>query len=260
MKAMILAAGRGERMRPLTDHTPKPLLLVNDQPLIAYNLIKLANIGVREIVINVSYMAELIIKTLGDGSQYGVRITYSHEAAALETGGGIYQALPLLGIEPFIVMNADIWIDYPLQNLPQQLTSLAHLILVDSPSHNTHGDFYLNHDKVSLTVPKAFQVTTRRKRSRGAECTDEYMSTETSLQHSRNLKGEGYGDKKFTYAGLGVYHPDLFQACQAGMFRLADVLKIAIAKNQVSGEYFAGDWIDVGTPERLECLQKKLQR
>lgn len=218
MKAMILAAGRGERMRPLTDNTPKPLLLIDNKPLIAHQLIKLANIGIKEVVINISYLAKKIIKTLGDGSQYGLAITYSFEKTALETGGGIFQALPLLGTDPFILINADVWTDYPLEKLPHQLTTLAHLILVDSPAHNTHGDFYFDNHQVRLT-----------------------------------------GKTKLTYAGLGVYHPELFQACSPDIFRLGDILKSAIPLNKISGEHYQGEWIDVGTPERLEFLKQKLQ-
>lgn len=217
MKAMILAAGRGERMRPLTDHTPKPLLLVAGKPLISYHLSNLKKIGIDEVVINISYRAEQIQNVLGDGSQYGIKIIYSFESTALETGGGIYQALPLLGNDPFIIINADVWTDYPLQNLPQQLDHLAHLILVDSPAHNTHGDFYFDNKKLSLS-----------------------------------------GKNKLTYSGIGVYRPDLFQNCQAGAFRLADVLKPAIAQNKISGEHYHGEWIDIGTPERLEFLNQKL--
>lgn len=150
MKAMILAAGRGQRMRPLTDHTPKPLLPIAGQPLIAHHLIALKKIGVDEIVINVSYLADQIQQALGDGSQYGVNIHYSVEPNVLETGGGIYQALPLLGNEPFIAIAADIWTDYPLQKLPQQLKKSAHLVFVDNPTYHPDGDFCLAQGKVSL--------------------------------------------------------------------------------------------------------------
>jgi len=151
MKAMILAAGRGKRLRPLTDHTPKPLLEVSDQPLIVYHLLNLKKIGVEEIVINISYLAEQIQAVLGNGSKYGVNITYSYEPTALETGGGIFQALPLLGPAPFIVISADIWTDYPLQNLPHQLSGLAHLIMVDNPSFHPNGDYGLIDNKLILT-------------------------------------------------------------------------------------------------------------
>lgn len=150
MKAMILAAGRGERMRPLSDDTPKPLLEVHGKPLIAYHLHALAKAGVREVVINVSYLAEKIRRALGDGSEYGLKIQYSFEAEALETGGGIYQALPLLGDAPFIIVNGDIWTDYPLQQLPHQLSNLAHLVLVDNPGFKTHGDLGLENGQVTL--------------------------------------------------------------------------------------------------------------
>lgn len=156
MKAMILAAGRGERMRPLTDQCPKPLLPVNGQPLIGYHLQRLAAIGVTDIVINVAHLAAQIVNTLGDGQDYGVRIQYSVEAEALETAGGIVQALPLLGEQPFIVLNGDVWIDYPLAKLLDCHPAQAHLILVDNPPHHPQGDFGLQQGLASCADQDCF--------------------------------------------------------------------------------------------------------
>ncbi len=153
LKAMILAAGRGERMRPLTDHTPKPLLTVGGQRLIEYHLAALARAGVREVVINHAHLGEQIEATLGDGDCYGVSIRYSPEPAALETGGGIFRALPLLGEEPFLVVNGDVWCDYPFERLPVEPAGLAHLVLVDNPPHNPAGDFALEEGLVRSDGP-----------------------------------------------------------------------------------------------------------
>ena len=147
MRALILAAGRGERMRPLTDTTPKPLLQVGGMRLIEWHLQSLARAGVHEVVINTSHLAEQFPAALGDGSRWGLRIAYSYEGAEpLETGGGMLRALPLLGAEPFIAVNGDIWTDFDFSTLPQNPNSLAHLVLVDNPAHNPHGDFALEND------------------------------------------------------------------------------------------------------------------
>lgn len=217
MKAMILAAGRGERMRPLTDHTPKPLLEIAHQPLISYLLLALKNIGVIEVVINVSYRAEQIQQALGNGSRYGIKITYSVEPTVLETGGGIYQALPLLGNEPFIVISADIFTNYPLQKLPKKLNGLAHLVLVNNPEYHPKGDFGLENNQIILD-----------------------------------------SEKKFTYASFGVLHPDLFASSQPGVFRLTEVLVPAINAGQVTGEIYHGEWNNLGTPDDLKSLNKKI--
>lgn len=148
MKAMILAAGRGERMRPLTDHTPKPLLRVGGLALIEYHIGALVHAGFHEIVINHAHLGLQIEEALGDGSRYNARLLFSPEGKALETGGGIFRALPLLGDEPFVVVNGDIWTDYPFAQLRRPLTGLAHLVLVDNPSHNPEGDFHLAADRV----------------------------------------------------------------------------------------------------------------
>ncbi len=215
---MILAAGRGERMRPLTDTCPKPLLPVGNKRLIEYHIDALAAAGVESIVINVAYLGEQIQHYLGDGSRYGVKILYSPEAEALETGGGIFKALPLLGVGPFILVNGDVWTDYDFTTLPKQISGLAHLVMVTNPEHNPVGDFSLTDNRLSPT-----------------------------------------GDNKLTYSGIGVYHPNLFAGCEPGRFPLAPLLKKAMAKKQISGEYYRGKWIDVGTPQRLKELDKALK-
>lgn len=216
MKAMLLAAGRGERMRPLTDTTPKPLLLVNGKSLIEYQLEKLVAAGFIDIVINHAYLGEQIVQKLGNGTKYGAQITYSPEPEILGTAGGIVNALPLLGFEPFLVVNSDVWTDFPFQTLHQSKDSLAHLVLVPNPTHHPTGDFHLQNNIVS----------------RDAE-------------------------PKLTFSGIGVYHPDLFKLpIQKPIFGLAPLLIEAMALKQVSGEFFTGTWIDVGTPERLEFIQK----
>ena len=212
---MILAAGRGDRMRPLTDHTPKPLLQINGKPLIQYHIEKLVGAGIREIVINHAIMGDQIESCFGNGRRLGATITYSAEGnLPLETGGGIFRALPYLGKDPFIVINADIWTDYPFQNLPRNLTGLAHLVLVNNPAHNPHGDFTMR---------------------------DGYVSKQGTIQ--------------YTFSGIGVYSYDLFSQCSAGIFPLAPLIRQAAAKErQVSAEVYSGIWIDIGTPERLQSV------
>ena len=219
MKAMILAAGRGERMRPLTDHTPKPLLPVAGRALIDYHLEALARAGLREVVINHAHLGVQIEAALGNGSRHGLRISYSPEPeGALETGGGILQALSKLGPDPFLVINGDIWTDYDYARLPQRLDGLAHLVLVDNPPQHPDGDFHLHPD---------------------------------GRLHDT-------GGVRLTFSGIGVYHPDLFTGCEPGRFPLAPLLRRAIAQGQVSGEHFTGRWADVGTPERLRELDRAL--
>lgn len=216
---MILAAGRGERMRPLTDHTPKPLLPVAGRALIDYHLEALARAGLREVVINHAHLGVQIEAALGNGSRHGLRISYSAEPeGALETGGGILQALSKLGPDPFLVINGDIWTDYDYARLPQRLDGLAHLVLVDNPPQHPDGDFHLHPDG--------------RLRETGGT--------------------------RLTFSGIGVYHPDLFTGCEPGRFPLAPLLRRAIAQGQVSGEHFTGRWVDVGTPERLRELDRAL--
>ncbi len=212
---MILAAGRGERMRPLTDCTPKPLLPVAGRPLIEHHIEALVKAGYKELVINHAHLGQQIEAALGDGQRWGISITYSPElAGALETGGGIFNALPLLGDAPFVVINGDIWTDYDLAHLAIPKHKLAHLILVNNPVHNTGGDFLLSKEGL---------------------CSD----------------GDG---KRLTFSGIGVYQPALFAGCKPGSFPLAPVLKRAMAQGEISGAYYAGRWVDVGTPQRLEAL------
>lgn len=210
MRGMILAAGRGQRMRHLTDNTPKPLLRVKHQYLIEYAIAALVKAGIHEIVINVSYLGEQIKTALGNGSQYGVNICYSEEPEALETGGGIFQALPLLGEHPFVVLSSDIISEYPLQQLLQRPIKLAHLVLVDNPSYHPRGDFGLQ---------------------------DQCIHIDT--------------EPRFTFGNIGIYRPELFASYSPGRFRLADVLKPAIEKQQVTGEHYVGVWHNVGCPEDL---------
>jgi MurNAc alpha-1-phosphate uridylyltransferase len=213
---MILAAGRGERMRPLTDDTPKPLLRIGGQTLIEHHIHVLAQAGFTELVINHAHLGEQIVAALGDGNAYGVEIHYSAETPpALETGGGIFNALPLLGEDPFLVLNADIWTDFPLGELPQQIGGLAHLVLVDNPEHHPEGDFSLS----------AGQVSQR-------------------------------GPAMLTFSGIGVYSPELFSGCAAGAFPLAPLLRQAMDDDRVSGEHYQGSWFDIGTPERLEAVNR----
>lgn len=216
---MILAAGRGERMRPLTNSTPKPLLKVAGKMLIEYHLEKLKSAQVTDVVINHAWLGEKIEQALGDGSRYGLNIHYSAESEALETAGGILNALPLLrGVgdedEAFIVINGDIFCNYDISALPTSLTGLAHLVLVNNPPHHPEGDFVLT--------------------SSGAV---EYC-----------------GENKKTFSGIGVYHPELFKAYPNGKLALAPVLRNAMEQHQVSGEFYQGMWHDIGTPERLREL------
>lgn len=221
MKAMILAAGRGSRMMPLTKNTPKSLLTINGISLIEQNINRLKSANICDIVINTAYLGDKIEQHLGNGKQLGVDITYSHEApGGLETAGGIINALPLLGDEPFIVINADVLCHYNLAKLTKLTPSrLAHLVLANNPDYHPEGDFYLNKNQVSLTPQ----------------------------------------DKtpKYTYTGIGLYHPDFFMGYTNQYQPLCPLLKAAIAKNALSGELFSGFWCDVGTPERLAQLNKQ---
>lgn len=218
MKAMILAAGRGERMRPLTDHTPKPLLRIGGQTLIEHHLYALVQAGIRELVINHAHLGDKLVAALGDGAAYGVEIAWSPEPeGALETGGGIFNALALLGDDPFLVVNADIWTDFPFTSLPAQPDGLAHLVLVNNPEHHPDGDFSLVDGQVS-----------RR------------------------------GPAMLTFSGIGVYRRGLFDGCAPGSFPLAPLLRRAMDAEQVSGETYAGAWFDIGTPGRLEAVNEVL--
>ncbi|VVO43783.1 N-acetylmuramate alpha-1-phosphate uridylyltransferase MurU [Pseudomonas fluorescens] len=212
MKAMILAAGKGERMRPLTLTTPKPLVRAGGVPLIEYHLRALAAAGFTEIVINHAWLGQQIEDYLGDGSQYGVSIQYSPEGEPLETGGGIYRALSLLGNEAFLVVNGDIWTDYDFSLLHRPIAGLAHLVLADNPAHHPAGDFNLIDGQV-------------RDGQRDAAT--------------------------LTYSGIAVLNPQLFAGCVAGAFKLAPLLRTAMTDGQVTGEHLNGVWVDVGTHERL---------
>jgi MurNAc alpha-1-phosphate uridylyltransferase len=222
MKAMILAAGRGERMRPLTDRTPKPLLPVAGKPLIVWHLERLAHAGFKDIVINHAHLGDQIETLLGDGDAWGLEIRYSAEpAGALETAGGIANALPLLGNAPFLVINGDIFCDWNVGRAAMVLApeNLAHLVLVDNPLQHPAGDFTLINGKV----------------------------------------GAG-GTARFTFSGIGIYHPDLFAGIAPGQpAKLAPLLHEAIATARISGEHYAGKWVDVGTPERLAALDAELR-
>lgn len=235
MKALILAAGLGERMRPLTNNTPKPLLRAGGKPLIAWHLEKLAALGIREVVINTSWLAEQFPLALGDGGEWGLRLTYSYEGPVpLETGGGVWHALEHLasGDTPFLAVNGDIWTDFDFARLPRAPRGDAHLVLVDNPPQHPGGDFVL--------------------------ADDARVSSDTG------------DDRRLTFAGIGVYRPSLFagwreiigNAPGAGesppRFKLAPLLRAAMARGAVTGEHHPGRWTDVGTPERLADLDTTL--
>lgn len=227
MKAMILAAGRGERMRPLTDHTPKPLLTAGGRRLIEYHIDALVTAGMREIVINHAHLGRQIEETLGDGSRYGAQISYSSEGEVLETGGGIFKALPLLGDAPFVVVNGDIWTDYPYAQLPETLHGMAHLVLVDNPAHHPGGDFAL--------------------------CIGNNVVPGTNKVYDPMP-----GERALTFSGIGVYHPELFAGCIPGKFQLAPLLRQAMRQQAVTGVHYTGHWMDIGTPQRLDELDRHL--
>ena len=217
MKAMILAAGRGERMRPLTDTLPKPLLEVNDKPLIVYHIEKLAEAGFEEIIINIAHLGYRIPETLGDGSAWSVKITYSHEQdeGALESAGGIIKALPLLGDESFLVVNGDVFCDYSFDAHFDLGDKLAHLVLVANPPHNPEGDFGLK---------------------------------ESVVFNEEKLK--------YTFSGIGYYNPLLFKNLKVAKLALAPILRQNIDKKKISGELFCGIWHDIGTPQRLREINE----
>jgi len=213
-KAMILAAGRGERLRPLTDRTPKPLLEIRGKPLIQYHIERLAHAGIVEIVINLAWLGSMIRDYLGDGARFGVRIDYSEEAPhALETAGGIFRALPRLGPDAFLVLNGDVFTDYPLAHAALAPGREAHLVLVPNPPQHRQGDFGLEH---GLAVPSA------------------------PLQ--------------YTFSGIAVYRPQFFAHCVDGVFPLKPLLLRSMAARRCSAELYMGVWEDVGTPDRLKAL------
>jgi MurNAc alpha-1-phosphate uridylyltransferase len=219
LKAMILAAGRGERLRPHTDITPKPLIQVGKHRLIEYHLLNLAKAGIKDIVINISWLADQIRETLGDGSKYSLNISYTDEGEeALETAGGIINAMPQLGDEPFIVINGDIWSDYDLTRLINRCSEHeAHLVLVNNPEHNTAGDFAIEQGLIKNT-----------------------------------------GEKKLTYSGIGLFTSGFFADINPGKKALAPILRKKSEQNKVSGEFYNGQWVDIGTIERLAQLRSYL--
>jgi len=214
MKAMILAAGKGKRMRPLTDQIPKPLLEVAGKPLIVWHLEKLAKAHFKEVVINHAYLGEMIESYLGNGSKWDLKIHYSREGVPLETAGGIKKALTLLGDEPFLVVNADIFsnLDYITLKNRNLNNFKGHIVMVKNPAHHMHGDFVLNHNKIELE-----------------------------------------GSNKLTFSGLAIYRPEIFEEINMEpVVKLAPILKKLIDAGFVSGEEHHGLWFDVGTPKRLE--------
>jgi MurNAc alpha-1-phosphate uridylyltransferase len=228
MKAMILAAGLGTRMRPLTDHLPKPLLEVGGKSLIVWHIENLARAGFTDIVINTAWLGEKLEAALGNGKKWGVHLHWSHESEPLETAGGIINALPLLGDEPFLLVNGDIWLRYDftmLRTCFAHTQKLAHLVLVMNPAHNPKGDFAL-----------------QGRMFAGVEC---------------NVRNEG--EPRFTFSGLSVLHPQLFSGLDSGKRALSPLLRAAISAEKVTGEYFAGPWVDVGTPQRLAELDAQIR-
>jgi len=218
MKAMILAAGLGTRMKPLTDTTPKPLLKVGGMPLIVWHIERLAHDGIKDIVINVSHLGYKIMDELGDGSNWGVNISYSdeQEEGCLESAGGIVKAMPLLGDETFLVLNGDIFTDYEFQEHRKLAEGvLAHLVLIPNPDHNLKGDFALDGNKV-------------------------------------------LDNKQYTFSGIGYYSSKLFENIPYGKSSTIPLLRAAMKEGKVTGELFEGQWLDIGTPERLELLNAQL--
>lgn len=225
---MILAAGRGERLGPLTDHTPKPLLEIHGEPLIVHQLRWLKAAGITELVINLHHLGAQIEATLGNGNAFGATVRYSRERSLLDTGGGIRHVLPMLGEEPFVILNGDIWTDFEFSGLPASLgTDLAHLVLTDTPVHRAAGDFDLQGDRV------------RRD-----------------------------GDRAMVYCGISVLSPALFEGAAhesadgptEGAFSLSDLLFDAAARNRLGGQRFAGTWIDIGSPDQLEAARNSSRR
>lgn len=225
--ALIFAAGRGERMRPLSDATPKPLLRVGGKALIEWHLEKLAGAGVRTVVINTSHLAAQFPAALGDGSRWNLRIAYSYEGPEpLETGGGMLHALPLLGSNPFIAVNGDIWTDFDFSTLPQTPSGLAHLVVVANPAHHPRGDFLLRDGVLE--------------------------------DDSQRLPATREGGARLTFAGIGVYRPELLDGQAPGKYSIVPLLRAAMRAGRVSGAYFPGRWSDVGTPQRLADLDRAL--
>jgi len=218
--AMVLAAGLGTRMRPLTDTTPKPLLRVGGKRLIEYHLERLAAARVREVVINTSHLAPQFADALGDGARWGVRIRYAYEGPEpLETGGGMLNALPLLGSEPFIAVNGDIFCDYDFASLPRDPAGLAHLVVVANPPQHAQGDFVLR----------------------------------DGLLHDEQARDDSA--PRLTFAGIGVYRAELLDGHAPGRFPITPLLRAAMRQGRIGGEYYRGRWADIGTPGRLDELE-----
>jgi len=216
MRAMILAAGRGERLRPLTDTIPKPLVEVRGKPLIEHHIQALCEAGFREIIINQGHLGDMLPAAIGNGSKWGISIHWSDEQPeALETGGGIHKALPLLGESPFLVVNGDIWTNYPFARLRAVKCDWAHLVMIPNPPQHPQGDFVL-----------------------------------------LNARIRNEGASKLTFSGIGVYHPRLFNGCKAGKFSVVPLLRSAMDNHLVTGEKFEGCWEDIGTLERLESITR----
>ncbi len=218
MRAMILAAGRGERLRPVTDELPKPLVELGGRPLIEYHLQALSAAGFREIVINQGHLGDQLPAALGDGRRWGVHLHWSDEQPeALETGGGVFKAMPLLGKGPFLVVNGDIWTRYDYARLRAVKCDWAHLVMVPNPAHNRSGDFALV----------------------GARLTED-------------------GPRMYTFSGIAVYHPRLFAECRPGKFSVVPLLRAAMREHLVTGELYSGDWNDIGTVDRLRSIRAAL--
>jgi MurNAc alpha-1-phosphate uridylyltransferase len=220
MRAMILAAGRGARMKPLTDHLPKPLLCVAGQPLIVYHLKNLAKANIREIVINLGHLGYKIEQALGNGNQWGVSIRYSYEDPALETAGGIFKALDWLGREPFVAVSGDVLTDFPFEQLPKEPRGFAHLVLVDNPPHHSRGDYALQNE---------------------------------------GLVSEA-GSPLFNFAGIGVYRRELFQDIPSDIYPLGLLFKKALLEQKITGEYYKGLWHNIGTPQQLKTVDALMQK
>lgn len=240
MKAMILAAGLGTRMRPLTLETPKPLLSVGGKPLIVWHIEALKQAGVTELVINAAWLADKLMSALGDGSQFGVNIQWSREEEALETAGGIIKALPLLGSEPFLLINGDVWTRCQMQQLAQHELGnglsgdLAHLLLVENPPQHPTGDFVLSNQRIYSDFPE--------------------QNADSSVDLSVESSAE-----KLTFSGLSLLSPILFQGLPLGKTPLAPILRRAMSEGRVSGAKLSCAWVDVGTPERLSQLDHQIQ-
>jgi len=219
MRAMILAAGRGERMRPLSDHTPKPLLKAGGHRLVEYHLASLASLGVQDVVINLSWLGQDIQSALGDGSRHGLSISYNDEGPVpLGTGGGLYRALSKLGTDPFLLVNGDIWIDFRFEALRRPARSLAHLVMVENPEHHPGGDFGLEPGGRVTAAPRTM-----------------------------------------TYTGVAMLDPRLFEGCGPGTYPLRPLLERALASGELTGQRHGGVWSDVGTPDRLKALDTLLR-